>query len=124
MHTLNVFPPKTGSLALPEVRLPTHRDETVTMFRVGRRLKAKPLGYQNGEKTKESKTEHGEESVMENKGQPFKSQKCKNIYFTAHELKMLQFNQSSQHKYLVSVDYLCRPEPGRSTRMTNTNLTR
>lgn len=80
MHTLTVFPQKTVSLALPEVRLPTHMDETVTMFRVGR-VKAKPLGYQNGRKTKESKTEHGEESLMENKGQPLKSQKCKSNLF-------------------------------------------
>lgn len=99
MQILNIFPQKTVSLALPEVRQPTHRDETVKMFIVGRRLKAKPLGYLSGGKTKgESKTEYDRESIMENKGQPLKSQKCKNIYFIVHEFKMFQ---SSQRNFIL-----------------------
>lgn len=95
----------------PEVRLPTHRDETT--LRHGRRLKAKPSGYLNCGTTKgEPKTESGGHSVRKRRNSPFKSQKGKNIYFTAPEFQMPQFNQSSQHNYLVSMKiiYLFRTD--------------
>lgn len=71
-------------MALTEVRLSTHRDETVTMFIVGR-LKAKPSGYLNGGKTKENQRQNLEKVPQETRDSLFKFPKCKNIYFKTHE---------------------------------------